>query len=297
MTETVITLVGKPLLPAAEKQAVELIKEITGSGLRLDPLHAGYALDIFTPVFSPDLITRLYQKLSTLPAIDIFIQPNNGARRKKLLVADMDATIIQQETLDELAAHFNLKDKIEPITAKAMRGEIGFHEALTMRVKLLKGLPVSALHKTMMAVSYSPGADVLVKSMRRADAKCILVSGGFDLFTNHVATTLGFHKNFGNQLAIEDNKLTGDVIPPILDKDAKVRHLTEQAKIFNCTLDEVISIGDGANDIPMLKKAGIGVGYFGKPAVIEATPYQIRHTDLISVLYLQGYRQHEIANG
>jgi phosphoserine phosphatase len=175
-----------------------------------------------------------------------------------------------------------------------MRGEIDFQEALRMRVKLLKGLPLAALFETIRQMEYSSGAAALVKTMGRQGAKCVLVSGGFDLFTSHVAATLGFHKNYGNQLVIQDQKLTGEIIPPIVDKHVKERLVIEQAQAFGCALEHVVAVGDGANDIPMLKKAGTGVGYFGKPAVLEATPHHIRHSDLTAILYMQGYRQEDI---
>jgi len=295
MNKTVITVVGDALDPAIEKQALRLVKETGVDGMRVDTLHAGRAMDILVKAHAPELTELLYKKLRPLGAFDIFVQSDDSFRRKKLLVADMDATIIQQETLDELAVHFNLKDKIAPITEKAMRGEIDFQEALRLRVKLLRGLPLAALFKTMHEINYSAGAAILVKSMRRQNAKCVLVSGGFDMFTGHVAATLGFHKNFGNRLEIENQKLTGEVIPPILDKHVKEKLVVEQAQAFGCELNHVIAIGDGANDIPMLKKAGVGIGYFGKPAVLEAIPCQIRHTDLTAVLYMQGYRREDMA--
>lgn len=294
MSGTVITIVGHMLDTAIEKQVLQSLKETGVDSLQVDTLDEGRAVDILVKAQSPELTGRIYQKLGHFGALDIFVQPDDVFRRKKLLIADMDATMVEQETLDELAAHFNLKDKIAPITEKAMRGEIDFQEALRLRVKLLKGLPLEALYKTIDDIRYSRGARVLIKSMGRQNVQCVLVSGGFDLFTNHVAATLGFHRNFGNRLEIEDHKLTGEVMPPILDKHAKERLVVEQARALGCDLRHVVAIGDGANDIPMLKKAGTGIGYFGKPAVLEATPHQIRHTDLTSVLYMQGYRQSEI---
>jgi phosphoserine phosphatase len=295
MPETVITIVGHGLDPAVENRAAQLVKDTGGGSVQVDRLHTGRAVDILLQAQSPELTALLRQKLLSLGAFDIFIQVNDLNRKKKLLVADMDATIVRQETLDELAGHFNLKDKIAPITEKAMRGEIDFQEALRMRVGLLKGLPLAALFETIREMEYSPGAATLVKTMGAHGAKCVLVSGGFDLFTSHVAATLGFHRNFGNRLGIENDKLTGEVMKPIVDKYVKERLVTEQARDFGCRLQQVVAVGDGANDIPMLKKAGTGVGYFGKPAVQEATPHQIRHTDLMAILYMQGYRQEDLA--
>lgn len=293
MAETAITIVGN--VPASVcRRAAALAKDTGVENLRIEVLHPDQAVDILVNQSTPELTTLLRRNLTPLGAVDIFVQPHDEFRKKKLLVADMDATMIRQETLDELAAHFNLKDKVAGITEKAMQGEIDFHEALRQRVRMLKGLPEAALFETLRKIEYSTGALSLVRTMNRQGAKCVLVSGGFDLFTNHVATTLGFYKNFGNRLGIEDSKLTGEVIPPIVDKLAKERLVTEQAKFIGCDLRHVVAVGDGANDIPMLKKAGAGVGFFGKPAVVEATPHQIRHTDLTAILYMQGYRQEEI---
>lgn len=295
MAETVITIVGQGLGSAVEDRALQLVRDTGAGGAEVDRLHPGYAIDILLAAQASELTALLRQKLSALGAFDVFVQPNDLNRKKKLLVADMDATIVRQETLDELAGHFNLKDQIAQITEKAMRGEIEFQEALRMRVRLLKGLPQAALFETLRGMEYSPGAAALVKTMTARGAKCVLVSGGFDLFTGHVASTLGFHRNFGNRLEIVDDRLTGEVIPPIVDKHVKERLVTEQAQAFGCTVQQVVAVGDGANDIPMLKKAGTGVGYFGKPAVQEATPHQIRHSDLTAILYMQGYRRADLA--
>jgi len=294
MPEIAVTIVGNNLNSTAENRAAQLVKETGVDGLSIDRLHPGYAVDILVKGESPALMPLLREKLNFFGTFDIFVQANDLFRKKKLFIADMDATMVRQETLDELAAHLNLKDKIAPITEKAMRGEIDFAEALRMRVKMLKGLPLAAIFETLRKVEYSAGAATLVKTMNRHGAKCVLVSGGFDLFTGPVAETLGFYKNFGNRLDVADHKLTGEVIPPIIDKDAKERIVVDQARALGCDLKQIIAIGDGANDVPMLRKAGTGIGYFGKPAVIAATPHQIRHTDLVSVLYMQGYRVEEI---
>lgn len=294
MPEIAITITGNDLNSTAETRAAQLIKETGVDGLRIDRLHPGRAVDILVKADVLSLLRHLQQKLSALSGFDVFVQVNDAFRKKKLFVADMDATMIRQETLDELAEHLNLKDKIAQITEKAMRGEIDFQAALQMRVGMLKGLPLKAIFDTLAKVEYSPGAATLIKTMARHGTKCVLVSGGFDLFTVPVAATLGFHKNFGNRLEVANGELTGEVILPILDKQAKERIVIDEARALGCDMQQVATIGDGANDVPMLKKAGTGIGYFGKPAVVAATPHQIRHTDLLSVLYMQGYRQAEL---
>jgi phosphoserine phosphatase len=300
MPETVITIVagaGGALDSAVQQRALGLVKGLGMEVAGVDALAPGQAADIRVSGGNEGMTQALRGKFNDFGAFDIFVQPADEYRKKRLLVADMDATMIEGETLDELAAHFGLKDKIAPITAKAMRGEIDFAEALRMRVGLLKGLPVTALYETLKAVKFSKGAKTFVGTMNRFGAKCVLISGGFDTFTGHVAKTLGFYKDISNRLGVADGKLTGDVIPPIVDKIVKQKTVEFEARIFSIDTRAVLAIGDGANDIPMLQAAGTGIGYFGKPAVQAATPFQIRHTDLTSALYMQGYRKEEFAAG
>jgi len=293
MPEIALTLVARDLSPALEKRAAEAVYAEGVDGLRLDPLHQGRALDILFKTDSEALVPHLRNKLKDLGAVDIFIQPNDASRKKKLFIADMDATMVKQETLDELAGHLGLKNKVAVITEKAMRGELDFFEAVKLRVAMLKGLPLKAVFETLEKIEYSDGAKTLVATLARHGARCILVSGGFEFFTTPVGQTLGFHKSYGNALGLSDGKLTGEVIPPLIDRDAKERILNEEAKALNIPPALALAIGDGANDVPMLLRAGAGVGYFGKPAVIAATPHQIRHTDLTTVLYMQGYRKQD----
>jgi phosphoserine phosphatase len=176
-----------------------------------------------------------------------------------------------------------------------MRGEIDFAEALRLRVGLLKGLPLQSLHDTVAHTRLSPGAERLVKTMRAAGARTVLISGGFDVFTHHAARMAGFEKNFGNRLGMAPDSLTGEVLLPIVDKDFKKRQLEEECRQLGISPALAVATGDGANDIPMLQAAGVGVGYYAKPAVVAATPFQIRHTDLSAILYLQGYRRAQFA--
>ena len=297
-TETVVTIVAATeggLTAADENRFAGDLKTLGIDGLRTDWLGTGQALDIIVNANSTELTTRLRQKLQNAGAFDIFVQANDENRRKGLLLADMDATMVEGETLDDLAAQLNLKDKIAPITAQAMRGEIDFADALRMRVGLLAGLPVSALFKTLEELQYTKGGETLVKTMNRFDAKCVLISGGFDIFTRHVAGVLGFYRNIGNTLGIANDRLTGEVMPPIVDKETKRRTLIEEMNKFKLPPERTMAVGDGANDIPMLLAAGAGVGYFGKPAVQTATPHQVRHTDLTALLYMQGYRKTSFA--
>lgn len=228
-------------------------------------------------------------------AVDLFLTPTHH-RRKKLLLADMDATIIAGETLDDLAENIGLKDKISAITARAMRGDIDFKSALNERVAMLKDLSVSALQHTLENCKINQGAADVTRVMKRHGAKCYLVSGGFTYFTKAIAEQVGFDGHHGNTLEIEGEKLTGIVIPPILDKDAKLSFLKHYTRTHNLAPSETMAIGDGANDIPMLLGAGLGVGYQPKPLVREQIMNIIVHTDLTSLLYIQGYTWHDIAD-
>jgi len=293
--ETVITIIGDSLNSEVEKHAAQIVREICAEEVRIKTLHPGHAIDIMIDSFDSELMATLHKNLANLGPFDIFIQPNDEFRKKKILICDMEGTVILQELLNELAEHFNVSDKIIPITEKAMRGEIDFNDALKMRVKLLKGLPIEALHKTLSEIKYSPGAAALIKTMNNNGAECVLVSGGFNYFTKHVAETLGFSKSFSNKLGIKNGKLTGEVIPPIIDKHAKNRLVIELAKELGCDPRHVMTTGDGANDILMLQIPGVvGVGYYGKLPVQEATPHQVNHTNMMSVLYMQGYNEKEI---
>ena len=220
--------------------------------------------------------------------IDVFMTPIEN-RRKKLILADMDSTIVTGETLDDLAQHAGIKDQVAEITTRAMNGELDFHAAIKERVSLLEGLEASALEDTLAQMRISPGAQTLIATMREHGAHCVLVSGGFTFFTGAVAAQLKFHAHHGNQLEIEDDKLTGQVKTPILDKFAKVEFLKEYMNRFNLQAEECMTIGDGANDIPMLKMAGLGVGYQPKPAVAEEIENLIIHGDLSAALYAQGF--------
>ena len=210
--------------------------------------------------------------------------------RKKLLIADMESTIICEELIDELAARTGLGDEIAAITERAMRGELDFAEALTSRVAQFKGLDAGLLddlydtHVTMM-----PGAETLVKTMNANGATTALVSGGFTFFTSRIAERLGFDSHRGNTLEIVDEKITGRIVPPVVDRAAKAAALRELASTHGLCANETLAVGDGANDLDMLKDAGLGVAFRGKPVVADAADIAVQHGDLTSLLYVQGY--------
>ncbi len=220
--------------------------------------------------------------------IDFFITKNDN-RQKKLLLADMDSTIASTETLDELAEYAGIKDQISEITQRAMNGELDFHSALRERVGLLKGLKTTALAATLEETALNPGAEVFVNTMRKSGTTCVLVSGGFTFFTSAIASRCGFSFNHGNVLKIENDALTGEVEDPILDKFAKVNFLQHYINDLNLTEEDCLTIGDGANDLPMLKMAGLGIGYHPKDTVKSDLANCILYGDLSTALYAQGY--------
>jgi phosphoserine phosphatase len=229
------------------------------------------------------------------PGYDVAAQPAEG-RRKKLLIADMDSTIIEQECIDELAAELGIKPQIAEITERAMNGEIGFEPALRERVGLLKGLGVASLEKVYRErITEMPGGRVLTATMRAHGATCALVSGGFTFFTARVAKAVGFDVNQANELLFENDALTGIVQEPILGKQAKLDALLALRAQHGLEKHETLAVGDGANDLAMIEEAGLGVAYHAKPVVAQAAGARIDHGDLTALLYLQGYRREEIS--
>lgn len=224
-------------------------------------------------------------------AIDIVIQ-NQDTRRKKVLIADMDSTMIQQECIDELAEEAGLRDKVAAITARAMNGEIEFEPALRERVALLKGLPYSVIDKVIASrITLMPGGPELVRTMKKYGAYTALVSGGFTVFTQRIADMIGFNENRANILIDNGETLTGEVKEPIVGGAAKVAALNGICERFGLSTDEAIAVGDGANDLGMLQLAGTGVALHAKPLVAEQAKVRIDHGDLTALLYIQGYRK------
>ncbi|MBN9489693.1 MAG: phosphoserine phosphatase SerB [Alphaproteobacteria bacterium] len=285
--KNVLVLISNPALPTLDTSHVEQATE----ALRAEGAMVG-TVDWLAPGLACDLPFEGTAGEISLPAVDAVVVPALG-RRKKLLVADMESTIIENEMLDELADFLGLREKIAGITARAMNGEIDFAGALKERVGLLKGLPVTKLDEAAQRIRYTPGGATLVATMKTHGAFCALVSGGFTYFTSMVRANLGFDLDAANVLRHDGQKLAGDVEPPILGKEAKLANLDRLCGERRIAVGEALTVGDGANDLPMLQAAGLGVAFHAKPAVAAQVAARITHGDLTALLYLQGYRRSE----
>jgi phosphoserine phosphatase len=282
--EHVLTLVAARDFALLTAASIAQVREITGGGA-VTVLSPGEAVDIAC-VAAPDL-GPIREALGGAP-IDAIATPAKG-RRKGLLIADMDSTIITGETLDELAAYAGLGDKIAGITARAMNGELDFREALRERVGMLKGLSVDALERTWQRIRLTPGALELVATMKVHGAFTALVSGGFTFFTGRVAALAGFDMHRSNTLLDDGATLLGRVSEPILDRSAKLATLHELAARQRLPLYASLATGDGANDLDMLLAAGLGVAFHAKPIVAAAAQARVDHADLRALLFAQGY--------
>jgi phosphoserine phosphatase len=279
----VLNVIGKGAAPAMFSQLASGVPTI---------LSPDFAFDI--PVTDAGALMAARASVKDA-ALDINLV-KTANRRKKLLAADMDSTIINVECLDELADMADLKPQIAAITERAMRGEIEFHAAMLERVGLLKGLSLVALEQTWQErVRLNPGAKSLLATMRAHGAHTMLVSGGFDYFTRRVAAAAGFHIDHANTLLDDGMALTGEIRLPILDGEAKRQVLEEAATALGIGIEETLAVGDGANDRAMVRRAGLGVAYHAKPILMEQADAVIAHNDLTALLYLQGYKDSEIS--
>ncbi len=271
---------------------VARVQEASGGGA-VHTLSAGEAVDIACPAL-PDP-KSLAAALDGLP-VDLLVTAKEG-RRKRLLVADMDGTVVTSETLDEMAAHAGLKDRVAAITQRSMNGEIDFATALRERVAMLRGLKLEALERTWERTRITPGAAELVATMRAHGAATALVSGGFTFFTGRVAAALGFDEHRANRLHDDGAALLGTVAEPILDRAAKLATLRELAARHGLDLSQTLAVGDGANDLAMIEAAGLGIAFHAQPAVAAASRSRVAHADLRALLFAQGYRAEEFQPG
>ncbi len=276
--------------------AIALLRRLGAASAPLRWLASGIAGEVEFDGIAPQAAAEALHRLFAERPIDIAVQAAIG-RRKRLLLADMDSTIVNVECIDELADIAGFKAEVAALTERAMRGEIDFANALRRRASLLRGLPESVFERVFRErVRLNPGARALVHTMRRNGATTVLVSGGFNYFTNRVRQAAGFDFDHANRLEVVDGILTGQVLEPIRGAEAKLATLRKLTHAHGLNLEESLAVGDGANDLPMLQAAGLGVAYHAKPLVAANAQVCINHGDLTAVLYLQGYRQSEFAN-
>ena len=280
----IVTLVAARDATALHPATIQRVRDAVRGGTPL-PLSPGEAADIVCPG-QPDM--DAVRAALEGEAVDALAVHSRG-RRKGLLVADMDSTIVTGETLDELAAIAGVGEQVAAITRRSMNGEIDFAAALHERVALLRGLELAALERTWAGVRLTPGALVLVATMRAHNATAALVSGGFSFFTGRVAALCGFDVHRANTLVDDGAALTGAVGEPVLDRDAKLAVLQELAAARGLKLGATLAVGDGANDLAMVAAAGMGVAFHAKPVVAAAARFRVDHTDLRALLFAQGY--------
>ncbi|MGI3186568.1 phosphoserine phosphatase SerB [Nioella aestuarii] len=289
----IATLLTNPATPKLEGALVESLRNAWGGGdaLWLSP-------DVAAEFALPTIPANRWEVWDNLQSegVDLVVQPCQD-RRKKMLLADMDSTMIQQECIDELADEAGVGERVKDITARAMNGELDFEGALIERVGLLKGLPESVITRVLETrITHMPGGKVLLSTMKAHGAHAALVSGGFTAFTARVASDLGFDENRANTLLAENGHLTGDVGRPILGREAKIEALHQITARLGITPADVIAVGDGANDLGMLGLAGTGVALHAKPSVQAECDIRVNHGDLTALLYLQGYADSDFAS-
>jgi phosphoserine phosphatase len=288
MSILVATLIADPSKAPLSEATVDRAAQALRGVERRRWLDEGVAADL---VFTGELKAKRAALESALHGelIDVIVQPL-AHRRKRVLVADMDSTLIGQECVDELADVAGVGDRVAAITDRAMRGEVAFAPALRERVGLLAGLPETVIHDVLKdRITLNPGARTLVRTMRANGAYVAVVSGGFRQFTGAIRERLGADEDRANILMIEGGKLTGTVVEPILGQDAKLDALKAIAAALGAKLDDTLAVGDGANDLPMLQAAGLGVAYRAKPKVAANAHARVEHADLAALLYAQGF--------
>ena len=285
-----VTLIGAPSQERLNMSVLDSLRHAWGGG---DAVFLSHAEAAEFPIESvPSNQWQVWQEFQNM-GIDMIVQ-SASERRKKMLLADMDSTMIQQECIDELADEVGVGDRVKEITARAMNGELDFEAALDERVALLVDQPANIIDKVMKErIKFMPGGRTLIATMKADGAYAALVSGGFTVFTQKVAETLGFDEHHANTLLVDEDKLSGKVARPILGRDAKVEQLEKITARLGLSENDVIAVGDGANDLGMLGRAGTGVALHAKPAVQAECDVRVNHGDLTALLFLQGYSRDE----
>jgi len=295
MTSYVLTLIGNAESAPLEPVHIESVLQCLETPAETDWLAEREACDLFVDSqLSAESITKKTRDVLSGDTIDAVCTRIKG-RRKKLLISDMDSTIINQECIDELADIIGIGPQIREITATVIRGDISFPEALRKRIGLMKGMDIKTLGKVYeQRITLKPGARTLVQTMRHHGAYCILVSGGFTYFTSRIAARLGFHDHQGNELIFDQGKLTGEAQDQILGRSAKLDTLMALCEEKNLKPSDVLAVGDGANDMKMIQAAGLGVAFHDHSGSLrDQANARIEHGDLTALLYIQGYRKSE----
>ena len=290
----VAVLIANPATPAITDAVLAEARAVLATAHQPRILHGEVAAEI---LFEGDagVADRLREALSGEP-VDVAVVEAGAHRRKRLFLADMDSTMIEQECIDELADVVGLKEHVAAITERAMRGEIAFEPALRERVALLKGISAAVVDALIRdRLTLTPGGRTLVATLKAHGAHTCLVSGGFGLFTGPIADKIGFHEQHANRLVLRDGHLTGEVEEPIVGKAAKRETLIALRDKLGLSAADTLAVGDGANDLAMLGEAGLGVAFHAKPAVAAAAHARIDHGDLTALLYLQGYAASEFS--
>lgn len=285
-----VTLIGAPNQERLNMSVLDSLRHAWGGG---DAVWLSHAEAAEFPIETiPSNQWQVWQDFQNM-GIDMIVQPS-AKRRKKMVLADMDSTMIQQECIDELADEVGVGDRVKEITARAMNGELDFEAALDERVALLAGQPARIIDKVLKErIKFMPGGHILIATMKAGGAYAALVSGGFTAFTHKVAGTLGFDEHHANTLLVEGGNLSGKVARPILGRQAKVEQLEKITAKLGLSENDVIAVGDGANDLGMLGRAGTGVALHAKPAVQVECTVRVNHGDLTALLFLQGYSRDE----
>ncbi len=294
MTSLVLTLIGNRASAPLEPVHIERVRQGLETAGEAVWLADREACDLFidSPLATVELAARARHALSGT-AIDAVCTPIGG-RRKKLLMSDMDSTIIDQECIDELGDAIGAGPRIREITAAVINGDISFSDALRQRLVLMKGMERGLFERVYEdRITLNPGARTLVQTMRHHGAFCILVSGGFSFFTRRIAERVGFHDDRGNHLAFEQGKLTGQVLEPILGRSAKLNTLMKLCDEKGLEPSDTLAVGDGANDIDRVEAAGLGVAFHGADSLKKKAGASIDHGDLTALLYIQGFRKSE----
>ncbi|MCK6451399.1 MAG: phosphoserine phosphatase SerB [Alphaproteobacteria bacterium] len=293
----ILTLITRPETRALDSSMVDAVRRALRQADAPDWLAQGIACDLGCDGASIEAIEAAARDALGTAPVDVVTQEAGETRRRRLIIADMDATMTEGETIDQLAEEAGIGPQIAAITVRAMRGELDFVQALRERTALMAGLPEAALGRVRDRMRPMPGARALVQTMRRHGARTALVSGGFNVFTAQARALIGFDEAHGNTVEVAAGKLTGRVIDPVMGRDAKLRLLNETAAAHGLQLAETMAVGDGANDLAMIQAAGMGVAIHAKPIVAAAARARIDHGDLTALLYIQGYRRDEFAGG